>query len=104
MSKPLPAVIVSSHPGASFSQRRRAALQKLGARVSGCRLHITRTWLLAAKFDGEFALGSQTRADSGAPTFHAMSLTGPKPKCKGHQTMSAYQGEADMPQTARNVC
>ena len=65
VSNPSLGAVFQALPGASFTVNG-AAPPKNSALVSaGAELHITNKWSLAAKFDGEFAPGSQTYAGTG---------------------------------------
>jgi hypothetical protein len=52
-------------PGASFIVNGATASKNSALTSAGAELHVTRNWMFAAKFDGEFASGSQTYAGTG---------------------------------------
>jgi outer membrane autotransporter protein len=57
--------IFQSLPGASFTVNGAAPPPNSALASAGAELHMTKNWSLLAKFDGEFARGSQTYAGSG---------------------------------------
>jgi outer membrane autotransporter protein len=65
VSNPLLGAVFQSLPGASFVVNGAAAPKNSALSTVGAELHITPAVSIAAKFDGEFAKGSQTYAGTG---------------------------------------
>jgi outer membrane autotransporter protein len=65
VSNPSLAAAFQTLPGASFIVNGAPVPKDAALASAGAVLHITPDWSLAAKFDGEFASGSQTYAGSG---------------------------------------
>jgi autotransporter-associated beta strand protein len=65
ISDPTLGAVFQALPGASFTVNGAAAPQNSALTSAGAELHMTANWSLAAKFDGEFAKGSQTYAGTG---------------------------------------
>jgi len=64
-SNPALTAVFQALPGASFVVNGAAAPKDSALASAGAELRITPSWSLAAKFDGEFAAGSQTYAGTG---------------------------------------
>ncbi len=64
-SNPALTAVFQALPGASFVVNGAAAPKDSALASAGAELGITPSWSLAAKFDGEFAAGSQTYAGTG---------------------------------------
>jgi uncharacterized protein with beta-barrel porin domain len=56
-------------PGASFIVNGASAAKNSALASAGAELHVTPQFSLAAKFDGEFARGSQTYAGTGTARY-----------------------------------
>jgi autotransporter-associated beta strand protein len=65
VSNPTLGAVFQTLPGASFIVNGAAAPKNSALASTGAELHMTANWSLAAKFDGEFANGSQTYAGTG---------------------------------------
>jgi outer membrane autotransporter protein len=65
VSNPLLGAVFQSLPGASFVVNGAAAPKNSALSTLGAELHVTPALSIAAKFDGEFAKGSQTYAGTG---------------------------------------
>jgi uncharacterized protein with beta-barrel porin domain len=65
VSNPALGATFQALPGASFIVNGAAVPQNSALTSAGAELHITTNWSLAAKFDSEFAAGSQTYAGTG---------------------------------------
>ena len=65
VSNPSLGAMFQTLPGASFTVNGAAPPRNSALASAGAELHLTANWSLAAKFDGEFASGSQTYAGTG---------------------------------------
>ncbi len=65
VTNPALAAVFQSLPGASFIVNGATPPKNSALTSAGAELHITQNWSLTAKFDGEFASGSQTYAGTG---------------------------------------
>jgi uncharacterized protein with beta-barrel porin domain len=65
VSNPALGAVFQALPGASFTVNGAAPPSDSALASAGAELHVTRNWSLAAKFDSEFASGSQTYAGTG---------------------------------------
>ena len=65
VSNPSLGAVFQTLPGASFTVNGAAPPKNSALASAGAELHLTNNWSLAAKFDGEFASGSQTYAGTG---------------------------------------
>jgi outer membrane autotransporter protein len=65
VSNPSLGAVFQALPGASFTVNGAAPPKNSALASAGAELHLTQSWSLAAKFDGEFASGSQTYAGTG---------------------------------------
>jgi autotransporter-associated beta strand protein len=65
ISNPALGAVFQALPGASFIVNGAAPPKDSALASAGAELHMTTNWSLAAKFDGEFAKGSQTYAGTG---------------------------------------
>jgi uncharacterized protein with beta-barrel porin domain len=65
ISNPALGAVFQALPGASFTVNGAAAPKNSALASAGGELHMTANWSLAAKFNGEFAKGSQTYAGTG---------------------------------------
>ena len=65
VSNPTLSAVFESLPGASFTVNGAPIPQNSALTSAGAELFLTPRWTLIAKFDGEFASGSQTYAGSG---------------------------------------
>jgi uncharacterized protein with beta-barrel porin domain len=65
LTNPALDAVFESLPGASFVVNGAAPPPNSALASAGAELHLTPAWSLAAKFDGEFAPGSQTYAGTG---------------------------------------
>ena len=65
MTNPALGAVFQALPGASFTVNGAAPPKNSALASAGAELHMTPNWSLAAKFDGEFAVGSQTYAGTG---------------------------------------
>jgi outer membrane autotransporter protein len=65
VSNPLLGAVFQALPGASFVVNGAAAPKNSALSTLGAELHVTPALSIAAKFDGEFAKGSQTYAGTG---------------------------------------
>jgi autotransporter-associated beta strand protein len=65
VSNPALGAVFQTLPGAGFIVNGAAAPKNSALASTGAELHMTANWSLAAKFDGEFANGSQTYAGTG---------------------------------------
>jgi uncharacterized protein with beta-barrel porin domain len=62
-------LLVQALPGGSFTVNGAPILRDSALTTAGAQLHLTQRWTLIAKFDGEFANGSQTCGGSGTPRY-----------------------------------
>ena len=65
VSNPALGAVFQTLPGASFTVNGAAPPKDSALATAAAELHMTANWSLAAKFDGEFARGSQTYAGTG---------------------------------------
>jgi uncharacterized protein with beta-barrel porin domain len=65
VSNPALSAVFESLPGASFVVNGATPPADSALVSTGAELHMTANWSLAARFDGEFANGSQTYGGSG---------------------------------------
>jgi uncharacterized protein with beta-barrel porin domain len=65
VSNPARSAAFETLPGASFTVNGAPIPHNSALTSAGAELFLTRCWTLLAKFDGEFAAGSQTYAGSG---------------------------------------
>jgi outer membrane autotransporter protein len=65
VSNPALGAVFQALPGASFIVNDAAVPKNSALASAGAELHMTANWSLVAKFDGEFAKGSQTYAGTG---------------------------------------
>jgi uncharacterized protein with beta-barrel porin domain len=65
VSNPSLAAVFQALPGASFTVNGATPPQNSALTTAAAELHISRNWSVTAKFDGEFASGSQTYAGTG---------------------------------------
>ena len=65
VSNPALGAVFQSLPGASFIVNGAAPPQNSALASAGAEMRLTVNWSLAAKFDGEFASGSQTYSGTG---------------------------------------
>jgi outer membrane autotransporter protein len=65
VSNPVLGAVFEALPGASFTVNGAAPPKDSALATAAAELHMTANWSLAAKFDGEFARGSQTYAGTG---------------------------------------
>jgi uncharacterized protein with beta-barrel porin domain len=65
VSNPALGAVFQALPGANFVVNGAAAPKNSALTTASAELHMTANWSLAAKFDGEFAKGSQTYAGTG---------------------------------------
>jgi uncharacterized protein with beta-barrel porin domain len=65
ISNPALGAVFQALPGASFSVNGAAPPKDSALTSAQADLHLTANWLLSAKFDSEFAKGSQTYAGTG---------------------------------------
>jgi outer membrane autotransporter protein len=65
ISDPTADALFQALPGASFIVYGATPPKNSALALAGAELHITNNWSLTAKFDGEFASGSQTYAGTG---------------------------------------
>ena len=65
VTNPMLGAAFQSLPGASFTVNGAVPPKDSALTSVGAELHMTQNWSLAAKFDGEFAKGSQTYAGTG---------------------------------------
>jgi outer membrane autotransporter protein len=65
VSNPSLGAVFQAPPGAGFTVNGAAPPQNSALASAGAELHLTANWTASAKFDGEFASGSQTYADTG---------------------------------------
>jgi uncharacterized protein with beta-barrel porin domain len=69
VSNPALGAVFQALPGQSFIVNGAALPQNSALTSASAQLYLTRNWSLAAKFDGEFASGSQTYAGTGTLRF-----------------------------------
>ncbi len=65
VSNPALGATFQSLPGASFTVNGAPIPQNSALTSAGAELHMTPNWSFAARFDGEFASGSETYAGTG---------------------------------------
>jgi uncharacterized protein with beta-barrel porin domain len=65
IADPTLAALFQALPGASFIVNGATPPKNSALASAGAELHMTANWSLAAKFDGEFAAGSQTYSGTG---------------------------------------
>jgi uncharacterized protein with beta-barrel porin domain len=65
VSNPALGAVFEALPGASFTVNGAKPPANSGLASAGAELHFTPNWSLSAKFNGEFASGSQTYAGTG---------------------------------------
>ena len=65
VTNPTPAAVFQALPGANFIVNGATPPKNSALASAGAELHLTAKWSLTAKFDGEFAAGSQTYAGTG---------------------------------------